>query len=86
MESVLHISDGDPNLLNSNRNDDGRWLNANYDRPDNEWNDNGGFAFVVPQLSSFLPRLSPDSFGGVLLFKLAVPAAEITADLVQFHC
>ena len=47
-------SDGDPNLLNANRNDDGRWLNAYYDKPDNRWNRENGFAFVVSQLSSFL--------------------------------
>lgn len=48
----LHNSDGDPNLLNANRNDDGAWLNAYYDKPDNEWNENGGFAFVAQQISS----------------------------------
>jgi hypothetical protein len=41
-------SDGDPNVLNANRNDDGQWLNANFDHPDNRWNDNGAFAFLVP--------------------------------------
>ena len=53
-DDVPHNSDGNPNLLNSNRDDDGRRLNAYYDNPDNQWNDNGGFAFVVSQLSSFL--------------------------------
>ncbi len=55
-DDVSCDSDGDPNLLNSNRNDDGRRLYANYDRPDDNWNDNGGFAFAVPQLSSFLSQ------------------------------
>ncbi len=54
MDGILYISDGDPNLLNANRNDNGRWLNAYYDRPDNRWNRNNGFAFAVAQLSSFL--------------------------------
>ncbi|MEA3249820.1 MAG: hypothetical protein U9Q03_05730 [Patescibacteria group bacterium] len=31
-------SDGDPNMFNLNRNDDGLWLNANYANPDNRWN------------------------------------------------
>ena len=48
MDGASHISDGDPNVLNANRNDDGRWVNANIDRPDSHWNDNGAFAFVVP--------------------------------------
>ena len=45
-----HDSDGDPNVLNSDRNDDGQWLNANFDHPDNQWNDNGAFAFLVPEI------------------------------------
>jgi hypothetical protein len=62
MDGGIHVSDGDPNVLNANRNDDGRWLNTNWDKPDNKWNDNGAFAFLVPQLSSFLLSL----LGGVL--------------------
>jgi hypothetical protein len=51
---ILQINDDDPNLLSANRNDDGRWLNAYYDDPGNRWNRENGFAFVVPQISSFL--------------------------------
>lgn len=49
MEGVLYItdSDGNPNVLSANRNDDGQWVNANWDKPDNQWNDNGAFAFLV---------------------------------------
>ena len=54
MDGVVHISDGDPNLLNANRDDDGRWLNTYYDNPDNRWNRDNGFAFAVSQISSFL--------------------------------
>jgi hypothetical protein len=64
MDGTPYNSDGDPNLLNVNRNDDGSWLNTNYDNPDNRWSDNGGFAFVVSQIFSFLPH---NLFGGVLL-------------------
>jgi len=53
-EGISHNSDGDPNLLNTNRNDDGRWLNTTYDNPDNRWNSDYGFAFVVAQFFSFL--------------------------------
>lgn len=64
MEGILHISDGNPNVLNANRNDDGRWLNANWDDPQNRWNDNGAFAFLVsatlfispPARGSFVSR------------------------------
>lgn len=62
MDGDSYISDGNPNLLNANRNDDSSWLNANYDNPDNRWNRNGGFAGVVSQLSRFSPKL----FRGVL--------------------
>ena len=47
MGDILHISDGDLNLLNANRDDDGRWLNAYYDNPDNRFNRENGFAFVA---------------------------------------
>ena len=48
----MYISDGDPNLLGASRNDDGRNLNAYYDRPDNRWNRDNGFAFAVSQVSA----------------------------------
>jgi hypothetical protein len=48
IDGVSYNSDGNPNVLNANRNDDGQWVNANWDNPDNQWNDNGAFAFVVP--------------------------------------
>ena len=64
IDGASYNSDGDPNVLNANRNDDGQWLNANWDHPDNQWNDNGAFAFLVPATHShFSPR-----FGGVEFF------------------
>jgi hypothetical protein len=63
-EDILYDSDGDPNLLDVNRNGGGRWLNAYYDNPDNRWDRDDGFAFVVSQLSSFLSLL----FVGKVLF------------------
>jgi len=55
IDGVVYISDGDPNLLSASRNDDGRNLNAYYDRPDNRWNRDNGFAFAVSQISRFSP-------------------------------
>ena len=73
-------SDGDLNLLGANRNDNGRNLNAFNDNPDNRWNRENGFAFVVAQLTSFFFR----SLAGRVLFrKLAVPAAGHSADLFK---
>ncbi|MDE1975179.1 MAG: hypothetical protein KGI49_01570 [Patescibacteria group bacterium] len=40
-----------PSLLDSCRNDDGRWLGASCDGPGDEWLGDGGFAFVVLQVS-----------------------------------
>lgn len=48
MDGVSYKSDGNPNVLNVNRNDDGQWVNANWDNPGNQWNDNGAFTFLVP--------------------------------------
>ena len=41
-------SDGDPNVLYANHDEDSSWVNTNWDKPDNQWNDNGAFAFLVP--------------------------------------
>lgn len=75
----LARSDGDPNLLNVNRDNDGRWLNAYNDRPDNRWNRDNGFAFAVSQFSSFLP------YEGVLFCDLAAPTAKHPADFFYFQ-
>ncbi len=74
-------ADGDPNLLSTNRNDDGSWLNAYNDRPDNKWNRANGFAFAVSQLFSFLSCLHR----GVLLCELAIPTAEHLTDLFEYY-
>jgi len=60
--ALCRFSDGDPNLLGVNRNDDGRWLNAYCDKPGNSWGRENGFAFVASQIALFLLRLD----GGVL--------------------
>jgi hypothetical protein len=64
---ISHNSDDDPNLLSANRNDDGQRLNANYDKPDNKWNRDSGFAFVVVQLFSFLSQCF---IGRVFFFRI----------------
>ena len=52
IDDILCNSDGNPNLLSANRNDDGRRLNTYYDNPDNRWARESGFAFVVSQVSA----------------------------------
>lgn len=49
--SAYNDSDGNPNVFNVNRNDDGLWLNANNGRPDNEWNPENRFVFLRPRKS-----------------------------------
>ena len=51
MHEPINDSDGDPHLLDANRDGDGRWLYAYYDWPDNWWHRDYGFAFAVSQVS-----------------------------------
>ena len=43
---------GVPRLLSADRDGDGPWLSACYDRPGSRWGRGGGFAFAVSQVSS----------------------------------
>ena len=47
MHEPINDSDGVPDLLNADRDDDGRWLNSCIDRPDCRWDRGSGFAFAV---------------------------------------
>lgn len=88
-DGKAYISDGNPNILTTDRNDDGRQVNAYYDNPDNNWNDNGAFAVPVAPLSSFLLSL----VGGVLFTasfvevfcELSVPTAKHPAYLINLY-
>ena len=64
MEGALYItdSDGNPNVLNANRNDDGQWVNTYWDKLDNQWNDNGAFVFLVSAILFISPLLRQGSF------------------------
>ena len=46
IEVYINNSDGNPNVLNSNRNDGKSWVNANWDNPNDNWDDDGAFAFL----------------------------------------
>lgn len=50
MHEPINDSDGDPILLNANRNDDGHWLDTAYGFPGVRWSSAYGFAFVVAQV------------------------------------
>jgi len=52
MHEPINDSDGDPNLLNADRDDDGRWLSAYNDGPDDRWHRGNGFAFAVSSSSA----------------------------------
>ena len=79
IDDSSRVYDGDPNLLSANRHDNGRWLNAYYDNPDNRWDSDNGFAFAVSQLSSFLSWFCARR---VLFCELAVPATQHSADFI----
>lgn len=61
-DGFSRISEGNPNLLSTNRNDNDPWLNTYYDKPDNKWNRDNGFAFAVSLISSFFSLLIWESF------------------------
>ncbi len=70
--------DGNPNVFNVERNDDGLWLNDNIANPDNDWNDDNKFMFRLRKW--FFPR----SQGAVFLLwiiKVFPPPAEHLTDL-----
>lgn len=52
MHEPINDFDGVPSLLSSARDVVGRWFIAGYGRADDRWDDNGGFAFAVPQVGS----------------------------------
>ena len=45
--------DGNPNVFKLERNDDGLWLNENWASPDNRWNPDNEFIFVLPSKSLY---------------------------------
>ena len=48
IDDILFNSDGDLNVFNVKRNDDGDlWLNANYDNPGNIWNPDNRWVFAA---------------------------------------
>ena len=47
----IRNSDGNLNVFNVEHDDDGLWLNSNYDNPDNVWNAGNRWVFVRPRNS-----------------------------------
>ncbi len=49
MDGTSYIADrdGNPNVFNVNRNDDGLWLNNDWGRHDNRWNADNEFVFSL---------------------------------------
>lgn len=52
MHELIEDSDGDPALLSADWDGGGSWLRAFYDHPVGRWCREGGFAFVVSQVSA----------------------------------
>ena len=49
LHTPIKDSGGYPRVLGSGRGDDGRWLGSGWDYPGGEWDDDGAFAFPVPE-------------------------------------
>jgi hypothetical protein len=76
-------ADGNSHILGTDRNDGNSSLNAYYDNPDNKWNRENGFAFVLAQLFSFP---NPALVRGLVLifsFDVSTPSAEHPSDLIK---
>lgn len=68
-------SDGDLNVFNVNRNDDGFWLDNNWTNPSNRWNLDNEFVFRLRKCFLFLPRsqIAVFLFGALFYFFLPSP-------------
>jgi hypothetical protein len=63
MEEAIYTtdSDGNPNVFNVKRNDDGkRWLNSNWANPDNRWNLDNRIVFRLRNYVYFSSILSEE--------------------------
>ena len=49
LHTPIKDSDGSPDVLDSDRGGDGRWLHTDWGNPGGEWDDDGAFAFPVPE-------------------------------------
>ena len=47
--NAINGSDGNPNMFDVNRNDDGLWLDSDDGRPAYEWNPEYRFVFLCPR-------------------------------------
>ena len=72
-------SDGNPNVFELERYDDGLWLDDNWAKPDNEWNPNNKFVFRLR--NSFLFR---GLHVAVFLFRIAEIFLPTTEHLAYF--
>ena len=48
--------DGNPNVFNLERDEDGLWLNDNWMNPENRWNPENEFVFVLRKSLCFRAR------------------------------
>ena len=65
MDGFMHMTDSDGNLnvFNVNRNDDGKqWLNSSYGNPDNFWSARNRFVFLRRNSFHFSPCLCGGEF------------------------
>lgn len=73
-------SDGNPNVFNVERNDDGSWLNNNWAKPTNKWNANNEFVFRLRKCC--IPRLHGAVFA-LRIFQILLPSTKHFPDLIE---
>ena len=76
-------SNGDLNVFNVNRNDDGFWLDDNWTNPSNRWNLDNEFVFRLRKCFLF-PRLREVAVFLFRIFHLFFPTPQHSADFVEF--
>ena len=75
--------DGNPNVFNVERNDDGSWLNNNFAKPDNKWNPKNKFVFRLR--NCFFSAVFFEGTAVFLLVEIIPPTSKNFTDLFQFE-
>ena len=85
MDGASHKTDpdGNPNVFNLERNEDGLWLNNNWAKPDNTWNPNNKFVFRFR--NCFLSAALLVAVFLCWVLQILFPAAKHFPDFFQFQ-
>lgn len=79
-------SDGNPNVFNLERNDDGLWMNNNWAKPDNTWNPDNKFVFRLRNYFLFRDLMLHVAVFLFRVGKIFLPTAKHLANFFEFQC